>query len=102
MVGGGTGSPPGEAPRVVTRASPEVRVDGAYATGVPPGHPEAWIEGFAQIYRDTAEQIRVRQQGRRPDPRACLVPTVEDREQGLRFVEAAVASHQEGGLWESL
>lgn len=87
--------------QIVTRASPAVGGDGAYATRVPPGHPEGWIEGFGQIYSDAAEVITARIEGREPDPRASLLPTAEDGVDGMRFVAAAVASNQQAG-WVKL
>lgn len=95
-------SPLGEPARIVTRGAPSMGADGAYATRIPSGHPEGWIEAFAQIYRDAAEQIRARAEGRDPDPRAGLLPTVEDGERGMRFVAAAVRSHHDGGVWRRL
>ncbi len=95
-------TPLGEPARTITRGSPAVGADGAYATRVPPGHPEGWIEAFAQLYRDAAELIRARIEGQAADPRACLLPTVEDGVKGMRFVTAAVASHDAGGSWVRL
>jgi len=92
-------TPLGDAKRTITRASSAVGKEGAYATRVPPGHPEGWIEGFAQIYSDIAELISARNDGREPDERALGVPTVEDGVEGMRFIEAAVRSHRAGGTW---
>jgi len=67
---------------------------------MPAGHPEGYIEGFANLYRDAATLIRARQAGVAPDPAAqSRVPTVIDGAKGIRFVEAAVRSSQEGGKW---
>ncbi|MBN8933123.1 MAG: Gfo/Idh/MocA family oxidoreductase [Rhizobium pusense] len=86
-------TPLGQPTRTVTRSSQAVGADGAYATRVPTGHPEGWIEGFAQIYSDAAELIMARLENRDPDPRAGHLPTAEDGEDGMRFVLAAVQSH---------
>lgn len=88
-------SPLGQPKQTITRSSAAVGRDGAYATRVPSGHPEGWIEGFGQIYSDAAEMIMARVDGREPDPRACLLPTAEDGEDGMRFVEAAVRSNRD-------
>ena len=71
----------------------------AHATRIPSGHPEGYLEAFAQLYRDAAEQITARREGRAPDPLACDTPTVEDGLRGMRFVAAAVASSRAGGVW---
>jgi len=67
---------------------------------MPAGHPEGYIEGFANLYRDAASLIRARRAGTTPDPAAAAaVPTVIDGAKGIRFVEAAVASSRANGQW---
>lgn len=56
------------------------------------GHPEGYLEGFAQIYSDIAEQVAARIEGREPDPASLLVPTVEEGVRGVRFISAAIDS----------
>jgi predicted dehydrogenase len=92
-------TPLGQQPRLITRAGAGVGAAAAHATRIPSGHPEGYLEGFAQIYRDFAEQITARWQGRTPDPLACLVPTVEDGARGMKFIEAVVESSQNDGRW---
>lgn len=69
------------------------------ATRIPPGHPEGYLEGFAQLYRDFAEQLSARLEKRAPDPMALLTPTVDDGVDGVRFVTRAVESNQKNGAW---
>ena len=59
---------------------------------MPGGHPEGYIEGFANLYRGAAELVAARRSGRAPKPRRRLTPTVRDGALGLAFIEAAVAS----------
>ena len=92
-------TPLGQQPRLITRGGPGVGAEAAHASRIPPGHPEGYLEGFAQIYRDVAEQITARWQGRSPDPLACSVPSVEDGALGMKFIEAVVASSREDGRW---
>jgi predicted dehydrogenase len=89
----------GEAPRILSRGMGGLHPAATRATRVPMGHPEGYLEAFAQLYRDTADQIAARIAGREPDPAAMLVPTVEDGARGVRFVTAAVESHAAGGVW---
>ena len=89
----------GEAPRILSRGMGGLHPAATRATRVPMGHPEGYLEAFAQLYRDTADQIAARIAGREPDPAAMLVPTVEDGARGVRFVAAAVESHAAGGVW---
>ena len=66
-------------------------------TRVPPGHPEIYFEGFANIHSDIAEVVTARLEGR--DPGAGGFPTVEDGVHGVKFIEAAVESSARGGVW---
>jgi hypothetical protein len=63
------------------------------------GHPEGFHEAFANLYADAAEAIVARRTGARPDPLALDCPTVEDGARGVKFVDAAVDSHRNGGRW---
>ncbi len=92
-------TPLGEAPRLLTRGGPGLGGAAARATRIPPGHPEGYLEGFAQLYLDLAEQIEARLSGRSPDPAAMLVPTVADGVEGVRFIARSVRSSEEGGAW---
>ena len=64
-----------------------------------PGHPEGYLEAFANIYADIADAVLARRDRVVADPLAYLFPTVEDGVLGVKFVEAAVASHQQDGRW---
>ncbi len=58
---------------------------------MPGGHPEGYIEGFANFYRDAAEVITARRAGRAPEPEAlAALPDVIDGARGIAFIEAAV------------
>ncbi len=94
-------TPLGEAPRRLTRGGPGLGDAAARATRIPPGHPEGYLEGFAQLYLDLAEQIEARLTGRPPDPAAMLVPTVADGVEGVRFIARSVRSSEEGGTWQA-
>jgi len=92
-------TPLGQQPRLVTRGGSGTGAAAGHATRIPAGHPEGYLEGFAQLYRDVAEQITARWQGRTPDAMACSVPTVEDGALGMKFIEAVVASSRAEGRW---
>jgi predicted dehydrogenase len=95
-------TPLGEAPRVIARGVGALSAAAQHATRIPSGHPEGYLEAFAQLYRDAAEQIAAQREGRAPDPLCCATPTVEDGLRGMRFVAAAVASSRAGGAWMAL
>jgi predicted dehydrogenase len=71
----------------------------ARSTRIVAGHPEAFLEAFANIYSDAAEAIAARRSGTAPDPLALYFPDVVDGAVGLRFVEAVIASSGAGGVW---
>src|SRR5207253_2036575 len=63
-------APVGRPPQVMSRGGPCLGAAAAHATRIPAGHPEGYLEGFANLYHDLAEQIRARRAKRAPDPRA--------------------------------
>lgn len=86
---------------VLTRSGAGTGSEAGRVSRVPPGHPEGYLEGFANIYTEIAHAIRAARLGKRPD-RAVQFPTVEDGVKGLAFIEAAVASAQKNGRWTKL
>ena len=95
-------TPLGGAPQLVTRAGAAAGPAAAHASRIPAGHPEGYLEAFAQLYTDFAEQLHARWEQRAPNPLACQVPTVEDGLRGMQFIEAVVASSRAGGRWTAV
>ncbi|RAV27970.1 Gfo/Idh/MocA family protein [Sinomicrobium soli] len=70
------------------------------ASRVPKGHPEGYLEAFANIYRNFAAHLMAVMEGKElPDPD---YPTVNDGVQGVRFIYAAVESDKKNSAWVSL
>jgi predicted dehydrogenase len=63
------------------------------------GHPEGFIEGFANIYSDAAEAIAARRSGMEADPLALYFPNSLDGLLGVRFVHSVIESGQANGKW---
>jgi predicted dehydrogenase len=63
-----------------------------HATRLPSGHPEAFLEAFANIYANAARTMAARLAGEEPDPRDLDFPTVQDGARGVRFIHAALES----------
>jgi predicted dehydrogenase len=63
-----------------------------HATRLPSGHPEAFLEAFANVYANAMRTIAARLGGEEPDPLDLDFPTVEDGLAGVRFILGAVAS----------
>jgi predicted dehydrogenase len=69
------------------------------ATRLPAGHPEGYLEAFANVYRNFMEDVRRVGMGQRP---ARDYPGVQDGLRGLRFIAQAVASARAGSIWLSV
>ena len=65
---------------------------------MPSGHPEGYLEGFANIYTEAARAIHARRNGVAVDP-AVTFPTVDDGLKGMLFVDACVQSSRRNGAW---
>jgi predicted dehydrogenase len=73
-----------------------------HATRVPAGHPEGYLEAFAQLYADAADHIHAMAEGRAPSTEALDLTTVEDGLAGHRFIDAVISSHRQDGAWVAL
>jgi predicted dehydrogenase len=92
-------APFGEPPRLIRRGGAGADAVAGRGTRIPSGHPEGYLEGFANLYSDAAELIWAKLEGREPDPGALVVPTVQDGVAGVAFIEAVVASSKKNGAW---
>lgn len=91
-------TPIGGASQRLTRG--RVASDAArHASRVPAGHPEGYLEAFAQLYTDAALQIHALAAGEAPPPESLALTTVEDGVAGMRFIETSLASHAADGRW---
>ena len=95
-------APFGEPPRLLRRGGAGSDAAAGRVTRIPAGHPEGYLEGFANLYSDAAELIWAKLEHREPDPGATLVPTVGDGVDGVAFIEAVVGSGRKNGAWVKL
>jgi predicted dehydrogenase len=91
----------GEPPRTITRGGPGAVRAAARVSRIPAGHPEGYLEGFANIYAEAAFAILAARDGMAPDPDA-IYPTAGDGLRGMRFIESAIASSRRNGAWVTL
>ena len=84
--------------QILTRGGPGSGDAAGRVTRVPPGHPEGYLEGFANIYSEVAAAIKAARAGEKP-PKGVQFPTIEDGVKGLAFIEAAVKSSKANGQW---
>lgn len=94
-------TPFGEPKRLITRGGAGSGEAAARMTRVPPGHPEGYLEGFANIYSEAADAIIARRAGTEAGSEVTF-PTVADGLRGVQFVAACVASSKRNAAWVSL
>ena len=94
-------TPLGEPKRLLTRGGAGAGPDAARVSRTPSGHPEGYLEGFANIYAEAARAILARREGR-PVPADVVYPTIEDGVAGVAFVDACVRSSERNAAWVSL
>jgi predicted dehydrogenase len=73
-----------------------------HATRIPSGHPEGYLEAFAQLYRDAAAQIHAIDAGLPLPDESAWLPTADDGVAGMAFIDAVLASHAAGSRWVNI
>ncbi len=79
--------------------APFMNESGAAACRLPAGHPEAFFEAFANIYRSAFDAMISRITGESFEPKNTIYPNVYDGVEGMFFIEQSVASSKENGAW---
>lgn len=69
------------------------------ATRIPAGHPEGYLEAFANIYRNFAICLRAHLEGKKPKPIHMDFPTAEDGVRGMRFIDKVIESGKSKQKW---
>ena len=90
-------TPFGAPKRLITRSGAGAGGEAGRVSRTPSGHPEGYLEGFANLYSEAADAILAARQGKPPAP--GLLPGVEDGLAGMKFIAAAVESSRKGGVW---
>jgi predicted dehydrogenase len=90
----------GEPHRIYTRnGGPYLGAAAAGATRIPSGHPEGYLEAFANIYTATFDAIAKRISGEKFETVNTVYPNVYDGVEGMLFITQCVKSSQENGAW---
>ncbi len=92
-------SPANGPDRTLRRGNDYLSESAQKATRIPPGHPEGYLEAFANVYLGVFEAIRAKQAGRALGPLEGQFPTVEDGARGVRFIERVVESGRSEQKW---
>jgi predicted dehydrogenase len=80
--------------RTIKRGADDLSEDAKARTRTPPGHPEGYLEAFANLYCGFAEAIRASRENREPSAIGQNIPLTYDGLKGVAFVEAVVDSHE--------
>jgi predicted dehydrogenase len=95
-------TPFGQPKQLLTRGGTGATPAAGRVSRVPSGHPEGYLEGFANIYQEAARAIRAaRRKGGKPG-KDVIFPTVQDGVEGVAFIEACVKSSKKNGAWTKL
>lgn len=95
-------TPFGQPKQLLTRAGAGAMPVASRVTRVPSGHPEGYLEGFANIYAEAARAIRAARKKGGKAPKDVIYPTVDDGVEGVAFVEACVRSSKKNAGWVKL
>ena len=91
-------TPYGGEKRLITRGGAGSGPEAARVTRVPSGHPEGYLEGFANIYAEVALALKAARVGRKP-AKDVQFPGIADGVAGMAFIEACVKSSSKNGKW---
>ena len=94
-------TPFGEPKRLITRNGAGAGDAAGRVSRTPSGHPEGYLEGFANIYSEAAAAILAKRSGT-PIPADVIYPTVQDGLKGVQFVDACVRSSAANAAWVTL
>jgi predicted dehydrogenase len=94
-------TPFGEPKRLITRNGSGAGEAAGRVSRIPPGHPEGYLEGFANIYTEAAQAIMAHRNGAAVD-KQVVYPTVQDGLKGVQFVDACVRSSAKNAGWVKL
>ncbi|MBO6917306.1 MAG: Gfo/Idh/MocA family oxidoreductase [Rhizobiaceae bacterium] len=91
-------TPLGESKRLITRNGAGAGAAAARVSRIPPGHPEGYLEGFANIYSEAAKAIIAKRHQSEVDA-DVIYPTVQDGLLGVKFIDACVRSSAGNAQW---
>ena len=94
-------TPFSEPKRLITRNGAGSDDASSRMSRIPPGHPEGYLEGFANIYSEAAAAIIASRHGKKP-LESVIYPTVYDGLKGVQFVSACVTSSKRNASWVRL
>src|SRR5262249_10482933 len=93
----------GQPHKIYTRAGgPYLGAAAGAATRIPAGHPEGYLEAFANIYTAAFDAMAKRAAGEKVEANDTIYPNVADAGDGMNFITQCVESSKQGGAWLSM
>ncbi len=91
----------GQPHRIYTRDpnAPHMNESGKAACRLPSGHPEAFFEAFANVYRSAYDAMILRATGKPFEKTNTIYPNINDGVEGMYFIEQCVASSGQDAAW---
>jgi predicted dehydrogenase len=91
---------PGKSVEILRTGQGYVGATAKHNTRTPGGHPEGYLEAFANIYRNFIFTVKARMEGKEPKPEWLDFPGIEDGVRGMQFIETVVKSgFSDGPKW---
>lgn len=92
----------GEPTQKITRAGHGAGAEANRLSRVPAGHPEGYLEGFANLYLDIALAIHAIEDGAAIDSVQGFIPNIDDGIEGMKFITAVLTSSKNNSAWQTL
>ena len=90
---------PDRQPEVIRTGGAGLSACATANTRTPAGHPEGYLEAFANLYRHFAATLQARLAGEKPRPEDLDFPSVEEGVRGMQFIEAIVSTNSSNQKW---
>ena len=89
----------GKPTQKITRGSDSAGKEANDVTRIPPGHPEGYLEGFANIYSDVSKVLYAKITKQKYEQSNDCYPNIYDGVEGMRFIEAVLESSNNNSKW---
>ena len=83
----------------ITRGSSNAVKEANDVTRIPPGHPEGYLEGFANIYSDVSKVLFAKINKQNYEQSNDCYPTIYDGIEGMKFIETVLESSNNNSKW---
>ena len=93
---------PDRQPEVIRTGGSGLSAWATVNTRTPAGHPEGYLEAFANLYRHFAAALQARLAGEEPTPTDLDFPSVEEGVRGMQFIETIVSTKNSDQKWVSI